>query len=735
MDLSVVAAVGSFAISERVLKPKATALFFLGCILAYDLTTKTHDITSLRVYRGPALLAFTLMMCAYSLRTWRRNGIACDELLFLPGTLHGHEHGVEGPLIEMPEQHQSVSPSEQILSQQSSPNNNSHRQSQAIQRSASSPIRQSQPTKSEADLAAGGGAGPRRPSPPTFRQRRAHSEDEAGLLAIENSSSMEGESSSMQQEATGDSALNASDQPGSWDIEVEEEEGIGQIQGLLHRASTNDTSGAVDGSDLQQSSGSGIIHRWRENHPRLSRLGTFFFFRSSATSAQEDAAYAPSGPAVFGAGLDLSMPVLFNFHLFIEAYNHMQGPDGSDAPAKILPIIFLSVLIVRTVIPPSRRMRFWGTLKFAFTAPLHHVRFRDEFIGEVMTSWVRPGQDLFFALSYYSTVIWGTVSGKYGLTDSGLMLEESWLLHNVIMPSFAILPLWLKYLQTLRQAYDSNKRWPHQANSFKYLSATLVVIYAITHPENRTSPWWIASFAFALLYQIYWDVFVDWELFEIQPQIQLIDSESESWCARVSSFRPSSHTLLSLQMYIVQPLLDQYQRVRAAIPSWRQIQLRQKRLYKTEAFYWKIFAFNAVSRFTWMFCFIPAYHVSRSRTVLTSTSDVNSYWGVLLPVTEIVRRTLWGFLFVERETIKLMEADAKYARVAEAEDDLDSDEDGDADSKLGDRSFRSQLLPTWLDNQQQVAHSAATSRAKQRDHFMRQLFVVELYGWAAAFVF
>jgi hypothetical protein len=52
MDLSVVAAVGSFAISERVLKPKATALFILGCILAYDLTTKTHDITSLRVYRG-----------------------------------------------------------------------------------------------------------------------------------------------------------------------------------------------------------------------------------------------------------------------------------------------------------------------------------------------------------------------------------------------------------------------------------------------------------------------------------------------------------------------------------------------------------------------------------------------------------------------------------------------------------------------------------------------------------
>eukprot|EP00525_Craspedostauros_australis_P012953 CAMPEP_0198136184 /NCGR_PEP_ID=MMETSP1442-20131203/60982_1 /TAXON_ID= /ORGANISM="Craspedostauros australis, Strain CCMP3328" /LENGTH=91 /DNA_ID=CAMNT_0043797391 /DNA_START=457 /DNA_END=729 /DNA_ORIENTATION=+ len=52
MDVSLIAAVGSFVVSERVLKPKATALFILGCVLAYDLKTKTHDPVSLRVYRG-----------------------------------------------------------------------------------------------------------------------------------------------------------------------------------------------------------------------------------------------------------------------------------------------------------------------------------------------------------------------------------------------------------------------------------------------------------------------------------------------------------------------------------------------------------------------------------------------------------------------------------------------------------------------------------------------------------
>jgi len=662
-------------------------------------------------------------MCAYSLRTWRRNGVACDELLFLPGTLHGHEHGVEGPLIEMPET-QPHSPTEQSQT------------SRTLHRAAVSPDRSSCSQgggggKSEADRAAGVGAPRVINSTGSFRQRRSASDEEGGISSVGSShGDVEQDSGPHESIAQG---TGTDGQTAVWENADENDENIVQTQGLLQRGGLEMGSNheGIEGGDERNS---GPVQRWRENHPGLSRLGTFFFFRSGTTTTQ-NAAYAPSGPAVFGAALDLSMPVLFNFHLFIEAYNHMQGPDGSDAPAKILPLIFLSVLMVRTIIPPSRRFRFWGTMKFAMTAPLYHVRFRDEFIGDAITSWVRPGQDLFFALSYYVTVIYGTISGKYGLEQSSLKLEESLVLHNVIMPSFAILPLWLKYLQTLRQAHDSNKRWPHQANSFKYLSATLVIIYAITHPDKRSSPWFMASFGLAVIYQLCWDIFVDWELFEIQRNIEPIDAEYDScWARRISSFQPTSHTLLAIQMYLVQPVMNVCQRIRASIPSWRQIQLRQKRLYKTQAFYWKILAYNILCRFTWMLCFIPAYHVSRSRTVLTNTNDVNSYWGVLLPVAEIIRRTLWGFLFVERETIKLMDADVKYSRVSENDREEDEDDNEDADSKFGDRSFRTQLLPTWLDNQQQVAHNAATTRAKQRDSFMRQLFVIELYGWAAAFV-
>ncbi len=49
-------------------------------------------------------MAFTLMMSALSLRMWRRNGVACDELMFLPGTPLGASHGIDSPAVTPIEQ-------------------------------------------------------------------------------------------------------------------------------------------------------------------------------------------------------------------------------------------------------------------------------------------------------------------------------------------------------------------------------------------------------------------------------------------------------------------------------------------------------------------------------------------------------------------------------------------------------------------------------------------------------
>lgn len=224
---------------------------------------------------------------------------------------------------------------------------------------------------------------------------------------------------------------------------------------------------------------------------------------------------------------------------------------------------------------------------------------------------------------------------------------------------------------------------------------------------------------------------MDWELFVIAPKTDTPPSESP-WCT-ISSLRPSSYILLSLQMYIMQPIEDAFRRLSAAIPSYEQIQLRPRRLYKTEEFYWRIFIVNTCLRFTWMLCFIPAQKLSSSGDQTTFSSDVGSYIGVLLPVAEIIGRCYWGFLKLEMETIKIMDSDVAYSMV-------ESGSEEDLSEKKRPTSFR-QCLPTWLDTQQKQQHTAATSSTSRASHFLQcsesfleKLFLAELSLWVLAFV-
>merc|ERR1711935_978517 len=110
-----------------------------------------------------------------------------------------------------------------------------------------------------------------------------------------------------------------------------------------------------------------------------------------------------------------------------------------------------------------------------------------------------------------------------------------------------------------------------------------------------------------MFYQIFWDVVMDWELFEISPEISMVvpgSTASTESLPTISSLRSSSEMLLCVQIYIVQPIQNCYNRLSANISALRHVQLRQRRLYKTKWFYWRILAYNVLTRFTWMCCFI-----------------------------------------------------------------------------------------------------------------------------------
>jgi EXS family len=745
------------------------------------------------------------MMVALSLRMWRRNGIACDELLFLPGTPHGESATITTVTNEaaaasmMPNSGSTHSSSTSRTGETTNHNNNIHRTPQ-----------QSRNSLPEGDVAAGGAVATMPRSPGSWdeyqQQQQAilpsssfPSGTAAGAITPHsNRSRMQSHDSS---QSSIHEFLNAWD-----DDDDDDDDDVSDLEQLVppsaHHHDNRDNSAGLIGvssahplrdtsersttsaqQQQQQRNNNTIIAAgggggsFRDQHPRITRIGTFFFFRS-ATSSTQNAAYAPSGPSVMGAALDLCMPVLINFHLFIQAWNHLDNSNNNDnknedgrdhhdsyddnhndgsssssaatasseTPAKILPMIFLTVLIVRSLVPPGRRGRFWSTIRYTISAPLHTVPFRDAYIGDILTSLVRPLQDVLFALAYYVTVMVGTITNNYSLSESSIMLQHSWWLHNVVLPSCALLPLWWKFLQTLRQAYDTKQRWPYLGNAVKYLSAGIVILYGMTHREDQRSAWWIPAFGITLLYQIYWDTVMDWGLFELSPRdIDAMDVSEPSWLNRFSSASPHCTWLLTVKR-VVLPIIDALRLKLGRIPSFSQIRLRQTRLYKSEKFYWRIFAYNTAFRFCWMLCFIPAYHFSSSEKVTTFSSDTKSYVGVLLPIAEIVRRTLWGFLHLEKETIRMHEGGRlqQYDAVDTAET---NDEEYEMSSVSVHSTSKGRLyLPPWLNSQQQMHQDAAMAMSSSsntwhvskwfqysdetRDH----LYKAELAAWAVAFV-
>lgn len=86
--------------------------------------------------------------------------------------------------------------------------------------------------------------------------------------------------------------------------------------------------------------------------------------------------------------------------------------------------------------------------------------------------------------------------------------------------------------------------------------------------------------------------------------------------------------------------------------AWK---LRSQRLYPSHRIYWALAIINTLLRFCWTLSFMPLRYVSAAG-VLTSNFPSDTWTSILVPTiasAEIVRRTLWGFLRVEWEAIKV----------------------------------------------------------------------------------
>ena len=334
----------------------------------------------------------------------------------------------------------------------------------------------------------------------------------------------------------------------------------------------------------------------------------------------------PSSISVANVAVDLLLLILTCLFLFTlssaEGGTYIDGMQHTTSlfrfiamiVAPIFPLLLFATVCIHAVYPwtKSKRKEFWTIISYTVSAPIYHVTFRDGFVGDILTSSVRPMQDIAYTMFYLSSGLKGWWSQSYDLDHADLPLESNWYLHTWILPMCMISPLWWRFLQNLRQCYEHKKRWPYLGNAFKYFVAAEVAMFGIFNPTKKETVGWLSCFVIATLYQVWWDVFMDWELFQLDYR------------------------------------------------SGLRIKLRSTRIYQHEWMYWMIFGINFVLRFGWTLSFLPPHYLNKAG-VLSATfkGDISAELSPMIASAEIIRRTLWGLLRLELEAIKVARNDER----------------------------------------------------------------------------
>ncbi len=153
-------------------------------------------------------------------------------------------------------------------------------------------------------------------------------------------------------------------------------------------------------------------------------------------------------------------------------------------------------------------------------------------------------------------------------------------------------------------------------------------------PSVKQSPLWLTCFFVTTLYQVWWDVFMDWGLLEIDPNFGYYrHNGSTGACGRCWG-----------------------------LFWWWPYTLRSRRLYDHAWVYHVIFGLNFCLRFVGMMTLMPTVYLSRTTGLIVDAykdTDFQLFSGSLVASAEIFRRTIWALLRLEWEVIKTTSERAK----------------------------------------------------------------------------
>lgn len=334
---------------------------------------------------------------------------------------------------------------------------------------------------------------------------------------------------------------------------------------------------------------------------------------------------------VYSAASDATLVFLATFVAYTRAIregyssNQNVGRYGASiAHAHSIPLLLLGIFLYKAVNPWHHKKLWFSMLSQVLLAPLYPITFRDGYIGDLLTSLVRVTVPLLSALIHSVMTIYAWLFNDFSFLasrDTTPWWEKTDFFRYYLVPLLTLYPLWVRLLQCLRRSVETGKNFPHHLNALKYASAIAVISCGTFQPTLRQSSVWITTLVFATLFQLVWDIAMDWGL--------------------VTIHRPSRWN--SRGRY-----------------AWPSVSLRSIRLMfnSSTGVYVIALVFNCIFRFAWTLTVLPYpfddagdADVSPRRSLLQA---LFAHAGPLVASAEIMRRMVWGWFRVEWEHIEVL---------------------------------------------------------------------------------
>jgi hypothetical protein len=284
---------------------------------------------------------------------------------------------------------------------------------------------------------------------------------------------------------------------------------------------------------------------------------------------------------------DLSIVLLASFlvHFKVLRCDFPRSP-----PLGFWPLVPFIAIIYKSLNPWLHRKPGWNALWHCMVAPTVEVTFLTNYVGDVLTSLVKPFTDIAYSVCYF-------VSGDF-LKHLGAKgyCETLPVYLNVVVPVIVLLPYWLRLMQCMRRYFDSKKRHPNLSNAFKYALSLCIICIGQFHPELSREKSigkivWTCSYMTSTLYGWFWDITMDWSVIDLGE------------------------------------------------PGY----LRKRRMLGFVGYYYSAIAIDLILRLFWVYTIVPLS--------ATSFLELGNAIAPFAAFAEIFRRSMWSVMRLENEHI------------------------------------------------------------------------------------